>query len=192
MSQGKSLSLMAARQMIEDQFGVGTFHAETMIEHVVEHGLLRLTATSLAEHGNPMRSFETDVIPPSIVQGAELDIETGTLHVAHGDFFGIATTFEDFYRVWPAVENHVRDNRRDRTGIGGRSFVADWPEYERLLRSEILQVGYPMKTGAPGWRTIADVCRWIAERLADDENPGPTTIRENVRVMLARIKSDGN
>lgn len=176
------LPIGTARQMLQDQFGIGHFHAATMLEFMIERGVLRLTGSSIAENDGAKRWFN-DTIDPKMLTDGVPDFESETLLLPTATIFGLATTFGDFYRVWPAEA----DVRR---GVGGRSLAADWPEYEKALRAEIALVGLPTKAGTAGWRTQADVCRWIEGRLADDENPSPTTIKDNVRSMLSSIKAE--
>jgi hypothetical protein len=56
------------------------------------------------------------------------------------------------------------------------------------LEREIDKVGFPYENHEPGWRTIADVVRWIEVRPKDDE-PGKTALKDNVGAMLKRIKA---
>jgi hypothetical protein len=74
-----------------------------------------------------------------------------------------------------------------RIAVGGRPPAADWPALEEALEREIGCVGFPAKQGAPGWRTLADVVRWIEPLLGNDE-PGKTALKQNVKKMLDRIR----
>jgi hypothetical protein len=71
---------------------------------------------------------------------------------------------------------------------GGRPPAADWGEIEKALEREIKTVGFPDRSGAPGWRFQADVIKFIEPLLGEDE-PGKTALKENVKAMLDRIKS---
>ncbi len=70
----------------------------------------------------------------------------------------------------------------------GAPTAADWAELEVALEREIEKVGPPHKGAEKGWRTKADVARWIVVRTGDDE-PGPSALKENVTKMLNRIRA---
>jgi hypothetical protein len=73
--------------------------------------------------------------------------------------------------------------------LGGAPPAADWPEFEKALEEEIDLIGFPAKDGPKGWRSKADVIRWIEARLGPDEEPGKTALKENVNRMLENIKN---
>jgi hypothetical protein len=72
----------------------------------------------------------------------------------------------------------------NRPNLGGAPPAADWPEIEKALEEEIRLVGFPSKDGPKGWRSKADVVRWVEEKLSNDEEPGKTALKENVNRML--------
>jgi hypothetical protein len=71
----------------------------------------------------------------------------------------------------------------------GRPIAADWPAIKEKLKAEIEAVGFPDKNGAPGWRTKADVVRFIYPLLGDDE-PGRTSLSTNATRMLAELREE--
>jgi hypothetical protein len=75
-------------------------------------------------------------------------------------------------------------NRRNK---GGAPPAADWPAIEEKLAAEIDLVGFPHRKGAEGWRTQADVVRFV-EQLTGDAEPGKTALKQNVKRMLAEIR----
>jgi hypothetical protein len=71
----------------------------------------------------------------------------------------------------------------------GRPIAADWGEIKKIVKTEIENVGFPHKNGAPGWRYKADVVRFIEPLLGDDE-PGRTALLTNVTKMLAELREE--
>jgi hypothetical protein len=71
----------------------------------------------------------------------------------------------------------------------GRPFAADWLAIRERVKDEIKLVGFPDKKGTPGWRSQADVVRFI-EELTGDDNPGKTALKENAKKMLADIRTE--
>jgi hypothetical protein len=71
---------------------------------------------------------------------------------------------------------------------GGRPPSADWSAHEEAYNREVDAVGLPTKDGVPGWRSQADVIRWLEPRLADDENPGKTSLKKRVGEMMLRTE----
>jgi len=73
-------------------------------------------------------------------------------------------------------------------GKGGRPPAADWPAIEEELEREIAAVGFPHRNAEEGWRTIADVVKWIEPRLGKSE-PSKTALKENVSKMIEPIRA---
>jgi hypothetical protein len=71
----------------------------------------------------------------------------------------------------------------------GRPPAADWPAIKVRLKAEIEAVGFPDNNGAPGWRTKADVVKFIEPLLGEDE-PGRTSLFANVTRMLAELREE--
>lgn len=74
----------------------------------------------------------------------------------------------------------------ERKGVGGRPIAADWSEIEKALEAEIDVVGFPEKNGTEGWRSQADVEKWISSKLGKSE-PASSTVRAHVSSMLRDI-----
>jgi hypothetical protein len=85
----------------------------------------------------------------------------------------------------------IRDNmRRDDPPhqTGGRPSTVDWDAAEQALSIEIRERGFPTRDNTRGWRTQADIERWMHAFLSDRNEPaGDTTVRDHVREMLGRI-----
>ena len=86
---------------------------------------------------------------------------------------------DDVLRVWPLAP--------PKRHPGGAPQAADWPAIEEALSREIESVGFPDRNAEPGWRTQADVIRWVEERTGNAE-PGRTALKDNVSKMLRRIR----
>jgi hypothetical protein len=59
---------------------------------------------------------------------------------------------------------------------------------EEELAREIEAVGFPNENAEDGWRTVADVVRWVEARVGEWE-PGKTALKDNVTKMLERIRA---
>ncbi|WP_038381116.1 hypothetical protein [Bradyrhizobium elkanii] len=88
--------------------------------------------------------------------------------------------------VAPTAVNSAAERREK---LGGAPFAADWPALKQALKTEIQAVGFPSKQAEEGWRSQADVVRWIEERLGDAE-PGRTALKDNVKRMLEEIRAE--
>jgi hypothetical protein len=75
-----------------------------------------------------------------------------------------------------------------RKNRGGRPPAADWEAIGRLFELKVDDLGPPQADNVKGWRTQADVERWVGEQLVSrDENATSSTVRKHVRVMLGRL-----
>jgi hypothetical protein len=92
--------------------------------------------------------------------------------------------------VLDANASEAAPDNAGQKNVGGRPGKADWSALKEALKNEILAVGFPNKDGVPGWRTTADVATWLGERLADDEDVSPRTLRDQARHMLSDIKEE--
>jgi hypothetical protein len=77
--------------------------------------------------------------------------------------------------------------KRSAPKVGGRPPAADWPAIEEALNEEIDAAGLPRRDGVPGWRTTADIVKWVAARTDGDE-PGKSALKDNVAKMLKRAE----
>jgi hypothetical protein len=70
---------------------------------------------------------------------------------------------------------------------GGRPPAADWAEIKKAYREEVEKVGLPNIDHESGWRTQADVERWIAAHTGEYE-PGKTALRENTKRIMIEVE----
>jgi hypothetical protein len=68
-------------------------------------------------------------------------------------------------------------------GKGGRPPAADWSAIRERLWRELDLVGLPRKDGPPGWRSMADVERYV-EKLTGADEPGRTALKDNTKKMV--------
>jgi hypothetical protein len=92
--------------------------------------------------------------------------------------------------AWRAIQKLAGFRAGTPRGRGGRPPAADWPAIEEALEHEIAAVGFPHENAEEGWRTNADVVKWVEARLGESE-PGKTALKDNVGKMLVRIRARG-
>lgn len=74
---------------------------------------------------------------------------------------------------------------------GGRPTAADWETVKDALKIKIGEMGVPDRENPAGWRTQADVEKWVAELLQIRmEDAADSTIRDNTKRLLAKIERE--
>jgi len=74
--------------------------------------------------------------------------------------------------------------------VGGRPQVVDWAAIAAALEQEVANRGFPELHNVNGWKSQADVVRWVATFLRKrGEKSSETAIRDHVRAMLKAITS---
>jgi hypothetical protein len=102
---------------------------------------------------------------------------------------GVCIDFDTLVSFWPQQPGSQKPKAIESPHPGGRPPAADWMEIQKALEREIELVGFPERSGAPGWRSQADVIQFIRPMLGDDE-PSITALKENTKAMLERIKAE--
>ena len=81
--------------------------------------------------------------------------------------------------------SRVRQQRK-----GGRSPIAQWEKYEQLFQTKIKKEGPPDPTNDKGWRTQADVGRWLQDELAKHgDTAANSTVRRYAAKFIANISA---
>jgi hypothetical protein len=101
-------------------------------------------------------------------------------------FWDVRVLVADVLQAFPATGD--KSSSSQTKPKGGRPPAADWAALEEALEREIDLVDLPHLDGELGWRTTADVARWLAERTGNAE-PGKTALKDNAKAMLERIKA---
>jgi hypothetical protein len=75
-------------------------------------------------------------------------------------------------------------------GKPGRPSEVDWDAIEAVFQLRIGELGLPDRDNEKGWRTKADVIRWVRRLLADrNESAADSTIRDHLGSMLKRLET---
>jgi hypothetical protein len=90
--------------------------------------------------------------------------------------------------TWIARAKRTDDPPLRRAPVGGRPPTVDWETIEDALALEVKARGVPDRENPKGWRTQADVERWINNLLSDrGDQASDTTVRDHTREMLSRL-----
>jgi hypothetical protein len=162
--------------------------AQTELLDEIHRGQIEVMGCQLNENGGLSNLSKTDVAGVRFEEdGEEVYASNPTGRDRHTR---LRWRFIRFHAAqilarWPAKTCPV-DLTAQRKG-GGRPPAADWTAIEEALEREIREVGFPGPEHEPGWRTQADVVRWV-EQICGNAEPGKTTLKDNTKSMLERIK----